>query len=339
MQSSRNESSKSDGQYTFAEQGGPEVLEWVPLAEPHALGKDEVQIRHEAIGVEFIDTMMRSGAMQMQLPSGLGFSGVGRVESAGAEVSGVQTGDRVAYLCSTPGSYSSARIVPAGRVYKLPDQGMSPQVAAGAIFRGLTAWYLANRITPLRKGDVVLVHAVAGGVGLLLLQWLKHLGATVVGTVESRNKVEVAKKYGCDHVVVTPDESFSAMVKEVSAGAGAKVVYESIGKATFEESIDAAARFGYIVSYGWPSGDPDPVPLGTLRTKSLFLTRPTVSQYVAADADFHEGAKCLFNLISAGKILVKYTEFPLEDAARAQQDLVDGKTTGSVVLVPKLDLS
>lgn len=336
MQSIRNESNKSDGQYSFAKQGGPEVLKWVPLPGQQALEEGEVKIRHEAVGVEFIDTMMRSGAMQTHLPSGLGFSGVGRVESIGAGVSGVQPGDRVAYLCSTPGSYSSVRVVPAGRVYRLPNQAMPPQVAAGAIFRGLTAWYLTNRITPLRKGDVVLVHAVAGGVGLLLLQWLKHLGTIVVGTVGSKDKVEVAKKYGCDHVVVTPDESFSTRVKEVSAGGGAKVVYESIGRATFDESIDAAAHFGYIVSYGWPSGDPDPVPLGALRTKSLFLTRPTISQYLAADADFREGAQYLFDLISTGKIQVKYAAFSLKNAAQAQQDLVDGKTTGSVVLVPEL---
>ncbi|MFG1442751.1 quinone oxidoreductase [Xanthobacter agilis] len=314
--------------------GAPEAMHLVdvPVVSP---GLGEVRIRHEAIGVDFIDTQIRGGLLPATLPTGLGFAGVGIAVEVGPGVDHVNVGERVAYMYFVAGSYAEERIVPADRVVVLPDQTMAPDLAAGALFRGLTAWYLATRLRRTEPGDVVLVHAAAGGVGLILVQWLAHLGATVVGTVDSPEKAAVASEYGCHHVVAIPGGDFAAEVRAVSGGKGAQIVFDCIGSATIEGSLDSAARFGLIVSFGWPSGDPD-VPLMTLRNKgSLFVTRPTVTQYTADADDLKHGVDALFGLIAEGALRIRVGHtYALADAAKAHADLSAGRTTGSLVLVP-----
>lgn len=322
------------GRFVVDQPGPPEAMRWIEEPVRHA-GNNEVRVRHEAIGVDFIDTQIRSGQMPATLPTGLGFAAVGIAEEVGSGVSHVNKGERVAYMYFSAGSYGEERVVPAERVIALPDQTLAPDLAAGALFRGLTAWYLTNRLREVKRGDVVLVHAAAGGVGLILTQWLRHLGAIVVGTVGSADKVQVLREVGCDHAVVIPEQDFVAKVKEVSGGKGAAIVYECIGKATFEGSLDSARRFGLIVSFGWPSGDPD-ISLMTLRTKgSLFITRPTVTQYTADAQDFRTGAQALFGLIEAGHLRIKVgNAYRLRDAPSAHADLAARRTVGSVVLMP-----
>lgn len=321
------------GRFVVNQVGGPEVLEWVQdeLREPAA---NEVRVRNEAIGVDFIDSMIRSGQLPAQLPTGVGFAAVGIIEELGSEIRGLTKGDRVAYMYFVGGSYAEQRYVPFDRVFKLPDQALSPVIAAGALFRGLTAWYLATELRQFQAGDTALVHAAAGGVGLILVQWLALLGVKVVGTVAENAKVPTLVEYGCDVPVVLSEEDFVSKVKEVSGGKGATVVYESIGAETFEKSLDAARRFGLIVSYGWPSGDPD-ISLMTLRNKgSLFITRPTVTHYTAETADFQRGASELFRLIKDGKLRIHAEHtYRLRDAAKAHADMTAGRTVGSVVLV------
>jgi NADPH2:quinone reductase len=325
---------KTYGKYVVNKTGAPEVLEWTS-EEFRQSASNEVRVRNEAVGVDFIDTMIRSGQLPTALPAGIGFAGVGIVEDLGTEVRNLSKGDRVAYMYFVGGSYAEQRYVPADRVFKLPDQSLSPVIAAGALFRGLTAWYLATRLRDLKQGDTVLVHAAAGGVGLILVQWLTHLGVKVVGTVHEKTKVSTLLTYGCHYPVVIPEEDFAAKVKEVSDGKGATVVYESIGAATFGKSLDCAGRFGLIVSYGWPSGDPGEVSLMTLRNKgSLFITRPTVTHYTAEPADFRCGATELFRMIKEGNLRIHVEhKYPLSQAAKAHEDIVAGKTVGSVVLV------
>lgn len=324
---------KSYGKFVVNRVGAPDVLEWAQdeVREPTA---KEVRIRNEAVGVDFIDTMIRSGQLAAQLPTGIGFAAVGIVEDFGNDVQDLAKGDRVAYMYFVGGSYAEQRYVPADRVFKLPDQSLSPVIAAGALFRGLTAWYLSTQLKELKPGDTALVHAAAGGVGLILVQWLSLLGVKVVGTVDNKEKIATLTEYGCPHPVVLSEQDFVAKVKEVSDGKGAAVVYESIGAATMERSLDSARRFGLIVSYGWPSGDTE-IPLMTLRNKgSLFITRPTVTHYTAEASDFQRGASELFRLVKEGKlrIHVEHT-YTLADAAKAHADIAAGKTVGSVVLM------
>jgi len=327
--------STSFGRIVVEKTGAPEVMQWVtgPIIAP---GAGEVRIRQEAIGVDYIDTQIRGGLLPATLPTGLGFAGVGIAEEIGAGVDHLKKGDRVAYMYFTAGSYAEQRVVPAERVIRLPDQSLSPELAAGALFRGLTAWYLSTRLRPIGQGDVALVHAAAGGVGLILVQWLKHLGVTVVGTVDSEEKAQALREFGCPHQVVLPQGDFVAKVKEVSDGKGAAIVYEAIGAETFARSLDCARRFGLVASYGWPSGDPGNVSLMDLRAKgSLFVTRPTVTQYTAEAADFREGAAALFALVKSGALRIKVgNSYPLREAAHAHADIVAGRTLGSVVLVP-----
>ncbi|KQX21333.1 quinone oxidoreductase family protein [Variovorax sp. Root434] len=324
---------ESYGRFVVRKPGAPEVLEWIqePLRE---IAANEVRIQNEAVGVDFIDTMIRSGQVPATLPTGIGYAGVGIVKATGADASGFANGDRVAYMYFVPGSYAEQRYVPVDRVFKLPNQSMAPDVAAGALFRGLTAWYLATRLHQFKPGDTALVHAAAGGVGLLLVQWLLSLGVQVVGTVATPEKAEILRQYGCKHAVVLPSEDFVAKVKEVSGDAGAAVVYDSVGEATFAGSLDSARKFGLIVSFGWPSGDPD-LSLMTLRAKgSLFITRPTVTHYTGDSADFLEGARALFDLVGKGTLRVRVDDaYPLAKAAQAHSDIAARKTTGSVVLV------
>jgi NADPH2:quinone reductase len=324
---------KTYGKFVVKKVGTPEVMEWLQ-DEFRQPAVNEVCVRNEAVSVDFIDTMIRSGQLPTTLPTGIGFAGAGIVEEIGSAVQNLSKGDRVAYMYLIGGSYAEQRYVPVDRVFKLPDQSLSPVVAAGALFRGLTAWYLTTRLRDLKKGDIALVHNAAGGVGLILVQWLARLGVKVVGTVDSRAKVPTLLDYGCPYPVVIPEEDFVAKVKEVSDGKGAAVVYESIGVSTFEKSLDCTRRFGLVVSYGWPSGDPD-ISLMTLRNKgSLFITRPTVTHYTAETTDFQRGASELFELIQEGnlRIHVEHT-YPLREAAKAHADIVAGRTVGSVVLV------
>jgi NADPH2:quinone reductase len=321
------------GKFEVKRPGGPDVLEWVE-ENRRSVNANEVRIRNEAVGVDFIDTMLRSGQLPAPMPTGIGYAGVGIVEELGSQVTDLAPGDRVAYIYFMPGSYAEQCYVPTERVFKLPDQSLSPITAAGALFRGLTAWYLATELWDLKLGDVALVHAAAGGVGLLLTQWLAHRGVIVVGTVTSRTKVQTLLEYGCRYPVVSPEEDFVAKVMEVSGGRGAAVVYESIGTVTFKKSIECVRRFGLIASYGWPSGDPD-ISFMTLRSKgSIFATRPTVTHYTAEAEDFRRGAAMLFGLIKEGVLRIKTEHtYPLVDAAKAHEDLAAGRTTGSVVLV------
>jgi NADPH2:quinone reductase len=327
--------SESTGYVLIEQTGGPEVMQWkeAPIAAPAA---NEVQVRHEAIGVDFIDTQLRSGILPVNLPSGLGFAGVGTVTAVGGEVSDIKAGQRIAYHYAVPGSYSEVRNVPAGRAFVLPDQNLDPTIAAGALFRGLTAWYLSTRLRDVNKGDWVLVHAAAGGVGLILCQWLNHLGANVIGTTDSAEKLEVLKQYGCKYPINLNSEDFLERTKQLTNGVGVSIVYESIGKATFERSLDCLKRFGLMASFGWPSGDVEPIQLAHTRNKgSLFLTRPTISHYIAEDADFKRGAAELYGLISEGVLKIRTEHcYPLKEAGRAHDDLANGRTTGSVVLQP-----
>lgn len=325
--------SRTTGRFVVEQTGGPEALQWVvEAAQP--LGPNDVRVRHEAIGVDYIDTQIRAGEMPATLPTGIGFAAVGIAEEIGANVAHVKRGQRVAYMYFTAGSYAQERVVPGERIVALPDQELVPDLAAGALFRGLTAWYLSTRLRKIERGDAVLVHAAAGGVGLMLTQWLAHLGATVIGTVDTQQKADVLREFGCPHAVVIPGEDFVAKVREVTDGKGVAVVYESIGRATFEGSLDSARRFGLIASFGWPSGDPGPVSLMHLRSKgSLFITRPTVTQYTADAQDFRDGAAALFGLVRDGVLKVKVgNRYALRDAAQAHRDLVAGRTVGSVVL-------
>ena len=322
----------TDGAFTVCEPGGPEVLVWGE-GDPGAPGPGEVLVRHEAISVDFIDVMIRKGRAGFPMPTGIGFAAAGRVAALGEGVSGLSVGDRVAYYTLAAGAYATARVIPADRAIRLANQGMDPAVAAGALFKGLTAWYLATEMRQIKAGEVALLHAAAGGVGVILLQWLNHLGARVVATVGSQDKVALVRGYGCEAVVVRPGD-FVEAVRAASGGAGAAIVYESVGKETFAASLEAAARFGMVVSYGWPSGDPDPVPLMSLRSKSLFVTRPTISHYAADAAKLQAGAAMLFELIGKGAIKLEVTHrYPLHEAARAHADLEAGGTTGPVVLV------
>ncbi len=322
------------GRFIVEKPGGPEAMRWVE--EPAgALQAGEVRVRNEAIGVDFIDTQIRSGLMPASLPTGLGFAGVGIAEEVGAGVGHVKVGQRVAYMYFSAGSYATERVVPGERVVALPDQGLAPDVAAGALFRGLTAWYLTQRLRRLGPGQVALVHAAAGGVGLILVQWLALMGVTVVATVGHAHKADLVRQQGCRHVAVLGQDDFVAMVREASGGAGADVVYDCVGRDTFAGSLASTRRFGLLVSFGWPSGEPDVSLMAARAQGSIFLTRPTVTHYTAEAADLREGVQSLFSLVKAGQLNIRVSDrYPLKDAPRAHADLAAGKTTGSVILLP-----
>jgi NADPH:quinone reductase len=320
------------GRFVVRQPGGVDALEWVEETLPEP-GPSEISIRQEAVSVDFIDTQLRAGRMPADLPTGIGFSAAGRVVAVGSGVDGIAEGDRVAYSWAVPGAYAEMRNVPSERVIRLPDQTMPAATAAGALFRGLTAWYLATRLRPIEPGDAVLVHAAAGGVGQILTQWLKHLGAVVIATVGSPAKAEALRGRGPDHVLLQSDD-FVTAVQEITGGKGCAIVYDSVGKDTFDRSLQAAARFGLVVSFGWASGDPGTVSLPDLRNRgSLFVTRPTISHYTAEAGDFRAGADALFRLVTEGAIRIETgSTYPLREAARAHDDLVGRRTTGSVVL-------
>ncbi len=313
--------------------GGPEVLrlEDVALAAP---GAGEARVRQTAVGVNYVDVYHRTGVYPLPLPTGLGVEAAGVVEEVGAGVAHVRPGDRVAYV-SPPGSYADARVLAADRLVKLPD-GIDDRTAAGAMLKGLTVQALVRRTYPVKAGEAVLVHAAAGGVGTIMVQWLKALGATVIATVGSDEKARVARAHGADHVIVYTRERFPERVRELTGGAGVAVVYDSVGKATWEGSLDSLRPFGLMVSFGNASGTVPPFDVGVLGRKgSLYLTRPTVFGYVAARADLERGAAELFDVIRSGKVKIEVSRtFPLAQAAEAHRALEARATTGSLVLLP-----
>ena len=317
----------------YHKQGGPEVLQLdeVQVGEP---AQGQVRIKHTAIGVNFVDTYQRSGLYPMQLPQVAGNEGAGVVEAVGAGVTDLKAGDRVCYT-GIPGSYCEQRIVAADRMVKLP-QGISEEQAASMLLKGLTVHYLIFSTYKVQKGDTVLWHAAAGGVGLIACQWLKALGVTTIGTAGSPEKLALAKAHGADHLINYSTEKFVDKVKEITGGKGVPVVYDSVGKTTWEGSLDCLRPRGLMVSFGNASGPVAPVNLGILSTKgSLYVTRPTLATHIASRADLVERSNALFDIVKSGKVKIETTaKYKLADAAQAHRDLEGRKTTGSVVLIP-----
>jgi NADPH2:quinone reductase len=298
-------------------------------------GRGEVLIRQTAIGLNFIDVYERTGLYPGALPTGLGREGAGVVEAVGPKVRGVAVGDRVAYVSAQPGSYAQERVMPADRVVQIPD-GVSDRLAAAAMLKGLTAQFLLRRTYKVRKGDTVVIHAAAGGVGLIASQWARELGATVIGVVGSDAKAAVAREHGCHHALVPGRDDLAGRVRELTGGAGAHVVYDSVGKDTFFASLDCLRPLGMMVSYGNASGPVPPVaPLELARRGSLFLTRPILFHYIARRADLERAARELFEVIGRGAVRIEIGQsYALQDAAQAHRDLEARRTIGSTVLIP-----
>lgn len=318
----------------FERTGGPEVLQWVEV-EVGDPGPGEARVRHEAVGLNYIDTYHRSGLYPMPLPSGLGLEGAGVVEAIGPGVSEVAVGDRVAYAGGPVGAYAQVRCLPADRLLRLPD-AISCRTGAAMMLQGLTTAYLLLCTFPVQAGDTVLIHAAAGGVGLIACQWAKALGATVIGTVSTEAKAELAKAHGCDHVIFYSREDVAARVRELTGGAGVPVVYDGVGQATFEASLDCLRPRGLMVSFGNASGAVPPFDPGLLARKgSLFLTRPTLAHYTARREELEALGAALFDFVASGKVRIEVNQsYALADAATAHRDLEARKTTGSTVLLP-----
>ncbi len=314
--------------------GGPEVMRWddVPTPEP---GPAEALVHHTAVGLNYIDVYFRTGLYKIPtLPAILGMEAAGTVRAVGADVQDVKVGDRVAYAAGPIGAYATDRVISADRLVKLPD-GIDDQTAAAMMLQGLTAHYLLRRTYPVKAGDTVLVHAAAGGVGLILCQWAKHLGTTVIGVVSTEAKAELARAHGAAHVILGHDR-LAAEVKRITGGAMVPVVYDSVGKDTFGASLDCLAPLGLMVTYGNSSGPVPPVDLGVLSAKgSLFLTRPTLATYTASRHDLVAGAEDLFAAVQSGAVKIRVNQtFALKDAAAAHTALEARQTTGSTVLIP-----
>jgi len=313
------------------ELGGPEVLKWeeVVAGDP---GPGEVRLRQEAAGVNFIDVYHRTGLYPQPLPFIPGVEGAGVVEVVGSDVTSVQVGDRVAYG-GPIGGYAEVRLIPAERVVKLPD-GISAEAAAAMMLKGMTAEMLLKRVYPVKAGDTILVHAAAGGVGLILCQWAKALGATVIGTVGSDEKAELAHAHGCDHPIIYTRQDFVTEVERITGGAKVAVVYDGVGRDTFMKSLDCLARRGMMASFGNASGPVDPFDALLLARKgSLFLTRPTLYDYTLDPADLQLSARALFDVVESGKVKIEIGQrFALADAAEAHRALEARKTSGSTVL-------
>ena len=317
------------------EPGGPEALRWeeVEVGEP---GDGQVRLAHNAVGLNYIDVYHRSGLYPLpELPVTIGLEAAGTVEAVGPGVGELTPGDRVAYASPPIGAYAEARLMPADRVVKLPD-GISDTQAAGMMLQGMTVHYLTRRTYRVAPGETVLFHAAAGGVGLIACQWLKHLGATVIGTVGSEEKAALARAHGCDHTILYNSESVPERVRELTAGAGVPVVYDSVGKDTFEGSLDSLAPLGMLVSFGNASGPVPPFEPGILSAKgSLFFTRPTLMTYTAKREDLAAAAEELFDVVGSGAVKIEVNQtYPLAEAAQAHRDLEARKTTGSTVLLP-----
>jgi NADPH:quinone reductase len=317
------------------ETGGAEVLRFEQY-DPGTPGPGEALVRHEAVGVNFIDIYHRTGLYPLpRLPAVIGMEGAGIVEAIGKRVSEVSVGDRVAYAGLPPGAYAEVRVIPAHRLVVLP-QNISMRQAAGMMLRGMTARYLLHGCHRVKPGDTILIHAAAGGVGILVCQWAKHLGATVIGTVGSQEKAAIARSNGCDHPILYREQDFTSRVKEITEGRGVDVVYDSVGRETFMKSLDCLRPLGTMVSFGQSSGTVPPFDLGILSAKgSLFLTRPSLMTYTARREDLLAHAGDLFEVVESGTVKVQIsTTYPLADAASAHSDIESRRTTGSTILIP-----
>lgn len=314
--------------------GGPEVLRWEDL-EVGRPGAGQVRLRHTAVGLNFIDTYHRTGLYPLPLPAVIGMEGAGVVEEVGDGVSSVTPGERVAYAGAPVGAYAEARLYPADRLLALPE-AVTDDRAAAMMLKGLTAQYLLRRTYRVRAGDAILVHAAAGGVGLILCQWASHLGARVIGTVSTDAKAELASANGCHHPIVTSREDFVARTRELTGGEGVAVVYDSVGRDTWEGSLDCLRPLGMMVSYGNASGPVPPIqPLLLSAKGSLFLTRPTLMAYTSRREELVTAADELFAAVGSGAVRVEVRQrYPLREAATAHRDLEARRTTGSTVLVP-----
>lgn len=321
--------------FRFYQHGGPEVMQWEDVdVPPPAAG--QVRMRNTAVAVNYRDVLIRRGIHEVRaFPSGIGLESAGVVDAVGPGVTDVAIGDRIACVAGPDGAYAQVRNVPAARAVKLPD-GIGEHTAAAMMVRGMTARYLLHDTYAVKLGDAILVHAAAGGVGLILCQWAKHLGATVIGTVSTEEKAAVARAHGCDHPIVYTREDFAGRVKEITNGEGVAVVYDSVGRTTLEGSMRSLRRRGVLASYGEASGDPEPVPprkLGHLG--SIYLTHPSLPDYTATRADLLKTANDLFAMVTSGKLTIEINHrYTLKDAPQAHADLEARLTTGSIVLIP-----
>ncbi|MDX5360792.1 MAG: quinone oxidoreductase [Alphaproteobacteria bacterium] len=314
--------------------GGPEVIALADVDVP-APAAGEILIRHTAIGLNFIDTYHRSGLYPVPLPSGLGLEAAGVVEAVGEGVKDLREGDRVAYGTGPIGSYAERRVMPAEKVIKLPDS-IGDETAAAMMLKGMTAQYMIRRIYPVKAGETVLFHAIAGGVGLIACQWLKALGATVIGTAGSQEKADLARAHGCDHVILYREENIAERVMDITGGKKVPVVFDGVGKDTFIPSLDSLSPRGLLVSYGNASGPVRDVDLGILAAKgSLFVTRPTLMHYTATPEDMRATAQDVVDVVASGKVKIDINQrYALADARKAHEDLEARKTTGQTILIP-----
>jgi NADPH:quinone reductase len=312
--------------------GGPEVLRWEEVPAP-PLGPEDVRVRHRFVGLNFIDVYHRTGLYKQPLPFTPGVEASGEVAEVGAAVQGLRVGDRVAYAAGTPGAYTEERVLPADRLVPLPAD-LDDRTAAAMMLKGMTAQYLLRQTIQVQPGDTILFHAAAGGVGLIACQWAKLLGATVIGTVGNDDKAKLARENGCDHVVVYSRESVVERVREITGGRGVRVVYDSVGKDTFLQSLDCLRPRGLLVLFGQSSGSVPPFDPALLAGKgSLYLTRPVLFAYTATRPELLSTAEDLFSVIRSGKVKIRIDQsFPLAQAAEAQRTLEGRRTTGSTVL-------
>jgi NADPH2:quinone reductase len=317
------------------ETGGPEVMRWEEY-DPGRPAAGEALVQHEAVGLNFIDVYHRNGTYPLTaLPAIPGMEGAGIVTAIGEGVTEVATGDRVAYAGVPPGAYAEARLIPAHRLVKVPD-AISTRQAAAMMLQGMTARYLLRGCYDVKAGNTILVHAAGGGVGLIACQWAHHLGATVIGTVGSEAKAELARSHSCHHTILYNQEDFAERTREITGGKGVDVVYDSVGQATFMKSLDCLRPMGMMVSFGQSSGLVPPFDPGLLGAKaSLFLTRPSLMTYTAERDALLEHARDLFEVVESGAVKIEIQQtYPLSEAARAHQDLEARKTTGSTILLP-----
>ncbi len=312
--------------------GGPEVMQYVDVqvGDP---GPGEARVRQHACGLNYIDVYYRTGLYPMPLPAGIGLEGAGVVEAVGAGVAHVKPGDRVAYCGQPPGSYSDVRVMPASGLVVLP-RAVSFETGAAMMLKGLTVQYLFRRTYKLQKGQTILFHAAAGGVGLIAMQWAKALGVTVIGTAGSESKAALARAHGCDHTILYNQENIVERVREITGGAMVPVVYDSVGKDTFQASLDCLQPFGLMVSFGNASGPVPPMPLTALKG-SLYITRPSLMSHTAKRANLEEMSKDLFAMVGSGRVKINIDQkYALADAQQAHRDLEGRRTTGSTVLIP-----
>ncbi|MGE0237561.1 MAG: quinone oxidoreductase [Parvibaculaceae bacterium] len=314
--------------------GGPEVLRLVDVDVPRP-APGEIQLRQTAIGLNYIDTYHRSGLYPLPLPAGIGMEAAGVVEVVGAGVKGFKSGDRVAYGVGPRGAYAERRNIPAGRAVKLP-KAIGDETAAGMMLKGLTVRMLLRAVYKVRRGETVLFHAAAGGVGVIFTQWAKALGVKVIGTVGSDDKIAIAKAHGCAHVINYRSENVVARVKEITGGAGVPVVYDGVGQATFMASLDCLKPRGLLVVFGNASGPVTAFDLGLLASRgSLYVTRPTVMTYTADDREMAEAARDVIEIVKSGKVRIPVNQrYALADAARAHRDIESRATTGTTILIP-----